>query len=383
MVSESLTEQASEQANMQIAFAAVLAARKETFLARYSRKYKLFVLVLLLFVLAAPIVLSSLKGADQAKPVVADEHKKEAVTSSGTDNAKAHLTLQSGPTVPKSEDEKRAIEMNDGTTDIRIHLEPAPNPEFSEETSAGLLPKMSADGRKPWQIYARPFNFQDPRPRIAIVMVDLGVSRVATDAALRRLPSTVTFSFDVQGHAIDSWLQRARQDGHETLLSLPMEPYDYPRSDPGPDSLLTTLPNVDNIQRLLGALRLGSGYVGVTSSSGSRFMADSPKLTPIMEVLKNRGLLVFDTKIASHSAVTSLAKEMGVPSVAALREIDVTPTPEAIDEALSQLEQAARLEGGVVGVASPLPLTMERIELWAKKLSERGLVLAPLSAVVK
>ena len=33
-----------------------------------------------------------------------------------------------------------------------------------------------------------------------------------------------------------------------------MEPFDYPRSDPGPNTLLSNIPNADNIQRLLWAL---------------------------------------------------------------------------------------------------------------------------------
>jgi polysaccharide deacetylase 2 family uncharacterized protein YibQ len=382
MTGETATEQTAEQANMQIAFAAVQAARKETFLANYSRKYKLFVV----FVLFGFVIWAASKGMGSTERVPAVSPQEE--TAMSDINAEAVQSVpqsapQTGPVVPKSDLERQAIEMNDGISGPRIQLSAAPDPDLVETSSAGSLPKVSPDGRKPWQVYARPFNFQDPRPRIALVMTDLGISRVATDAALRRLPPAVTLSFDVQGHSLDSWLQRARQDGHETLLSLSMEPYDYPRSDPGPGSLLTTLPNVDNMQRLLNALRLGSGYVGVTSSSGSRFMSDSPKLMPIMAVLKNRGLLIFDPKIATHSAVSSLAFELGVPSAVALREIDVSPTPDSIDEALAQLEQSARVEGSVVGIASPLPLTMERIEAWAKKLPERGVVLAPLTAVVK
>lgn len=33
---------------------------------------------------------------------------------------------------------------------------------------------------------------------------------------------------------------RAREAGHEILLQLPMEPFDYPDSDPGPQTLLAS-----------------------------------------------------------------------------------------------------------------------------------------------
>jgi polysaccharide deacetylase 2 family uncharacterized protein YibQ len=30
---------------------------------------------------------------------------------------------------------------------------------------------------------------------------------------------------------------RAREDGHEVMLQVPMEPFDYPDNDPGPHTL--------------------------------------------------------------------------------------------------------------------------------------------------
>ena len=41
-----------------------------------------------------------------------------------------------------------------------------------------------------------------------------------------------------------------RQGGHEVLLQLPMEPFDYPDNDPGPQTLLTMLSADQNADRL-------------------------------------------------------------------------------------------------------------------------------------
>jgi len=382
---DQIAEPPGEQANMQIAFAAVLATRQETFLAHCPRSLKLGVLALILFGAIQPFL-----GTGKSIEAQQQEEMQAAIAHNALKSADA---LDDAPAVPaarpamekvelKTEAEKTAAAFNDSnepTTRMGI----APDLTLIEETPAGRLPKISVDGRKPWQAYARPFNYQDPRPRIAIVIGDLGFSRVATDATLRRLPPSITLAFDAQANAIDSWLQRARQDGHETLLSLPMEPFDYPRSDPGPNSLLTSLPNADNIQRLNGFLRIGAGYTGVTTLSGSRFSTDSNKLMPVIGALHDRGLLVLDTRVATHSTIGALAREMKVPVALSSRVIDVNPTPAAIDEALSDLEQTARIEGSVVGIASPLPLSLDRIEAWSKQLAERGFVLAPVSAVVK
>src|SRR6202021_2967322 len=106
---------------------------------------------------------------------------------------------------------------------------------------------------------------------------------------------------------------RRRERGHEPLLRLPMEPFDYPRSDPGPNALLSNLPNSDNLQRLLWALGQANGYIGITTLSGTRFTTEPDKITPVLSVLRQRGLMVFDARIAPHSAIADLARDHQVP----------------------------------------------------------------------
>lgn len=379
----------SEQDALRIAFEAALAARQETFLAHLPRKLKLFVLAALLAALSLPLW-TALKGTEKVLHTAAEQMAssapaeglapKTAHPSQTLDAMTAQAYAERGK--PKNEYEAQAIARNDDAVSS-FHMIPAPDAGLVETTAGGGLPKIGSDGRQPWQVYARPFDRADPRPRIALVMGNLGLSRVATDAALRRLPPTITLAFDAQGDSLGAWLDRARQDGHETLLSAPMEPVDYPRNDPGPGSLLTALPNSDNVSRFLDMLRKGSGYIGVTTLTGSRFIADGAKMQPIIQALHDRGLMILDSHASQRSAIRELAVKSKTPVAVSARTIDTIPSPQDIDAALAQLEQTARVEGHVVAMASPYPVTLERIELWEKHLADKGLVLAPLSAVTE
>ena len=144
-----------------------------------------------------------------------------------------------------------------------------PDAALVEQSSLGPLPKVGADGRKPWQVYARPMDLKDDRPRISIVIIGLGLSRDATDAAINRLPGPVTLAFDPYATGLDDWVPLARQAGHEILLGVPMEPHDFPARDPGPQALMTSVDPQENLGRLTFLLSRLSGYIGIITVMGS------------------------------------------------------------------------------------------------------------------
>lgn len=262
-----------------------------------------------------------------------------------------------------------------------ITLAPAPLPDVTEDTSDGPLPKIAEDGRRPWQVYGRPAP-ATTGPRVALVITDMGLSKLQTNQAVGALPLDVTLAFDAQGSTTGAWLYRARQLGYETLLALPLEPFDFPRSDPGPQTLLTNLQPDQNLSRLLTLLKRGSGYVGVTTTTGARFSSQPEAMRPMMEELNRRGLLYLDARIAPRSVADDVATTLKLPHASATLRLDSDLTAQAIDDVLNQLVKKALQAGKAIGVAQLSPLMLDRIVQWEKTLSAQGVTLVPLSAVV-
>ncbi|MCM8734433.1 divergent polysaccharide deacetylase family protein [Azospirillum sp. A1-3] len=269
-----------------------------------------------------------------------------------------------------------------GVPAAAVTLVPAPVPGLVEDSRNGPLPRIAQDGRKPWQVYARPFPATDKRPRIAIVMSDLGLSGVTTGNALAKLPPGITLAFLPYAERLDDWVERARTKGHEVMLSVPMEPLNYPRDDPGPNALLTMLGPDRNVERLEWSLGKAVGYVGITSTTGSKFTANPAAMQPVIDVLKARGLLLVDSRVNPKSVAGPLANLAGVPRALGDRVIDRDLSRGAIDDQLRELEELAKTNGAAVGFASPYPTTIERLNLWLTSLADRGIALAPASAVV-
>jgi polysaccharide deacetylase 2 family uncharacterized protein YibQ len=245
------------------------------------------------------------------------------------------------------------------------------------------LPRVARDGRQPWQVYARPFDLSDRRPRVSILVTELGLSSAATEAAIQRLPGAVSLAFVPFAERLSSWIDQARSGGHEVLLTLPMEPITYPRDDPGPQTLLTSLSDRENLQRLEWVMSRVTGYVGMVSFMGSRFTTNPVTLRPVLTALKSRGLLYVDNQPGTRSVAPGVARDIGLPHGTTDRFIDDVATRAAIDEQLAALEAIAREKGAALGVGSPYPVTLDRIAQWAPTLASKGIALAPVSAVVR
>jgi uncharacterized protein len=260
-------------------------------------------------------------------------------------------------------------------------LLPAPDPALLETTPKGPLPIISGDGRQSWRVYARPFDRADQRPRVALLITGLGPSGAATETSINELPGAVTLAFDPYTRRLGEWIELARAAGHEVVLSLPMEPAEYPRFDPGPHTLLTSLSAQENLDRLDWVLSRVTGYVGITNMMGSRFTTSEANLVPVFDELKKRGLMFVDGRASEQSVAGSLAQSMGLPRVIGDQTVDEDATREAIDRHLAALEAQAKRNGSALGVGFAYPVTLERIALWTKTLDQKGLVLAPASAL--
>jgi uncharacterized protein len=263
-----------------------------------------------------------------------------------------------------------------------LRLSHAPSPDLVEDTPLGLLPKIG-DGRKTaWQTYARPFKGSASYPKISLVMADMGLSRVTTDAALTQLPGIVTFIFSPYAGGLENWIDRSRDAGHEVLIDLPAEPAAYPQNDPGPETLLIQKDAAANLSRLHWVMSRGTGYVGLTSLSGAALSTAPEALEPVLQDLKTRGLLWLDSGIAPYSQAPSLAEKLKLPFSKIDLAVDSDQSPAAIDKALSELVELARIHGQAVGLVRPYPVTIDRLKVWLKTVEERGILLAPLSATV-
>lgn len=257
----------------------------------------------------------------------------------------------------------------------------APDPLLAETTPRGLIPKIGSDGRQPWSAYARPFDEPATRPRLAIVLHEMGLNASLTQLAAERLPPAITFAFNPYAPDLVKQVEMARTLGHEVLLGLPMEPFDYPASDPGPYTLLTSLSEQENARRFEWVLSRVPGYIGFSNLMGGKYTSSPEHMRTIAGKLKERGLIFVDARTAPRSVAARVVREGGGVYAFVNRQIDAQPTGQTIDARLEELERTARSNGVAIGSALPYPVSLDRLLAWTRGLEAKGIALAPVSAI--
>jgi polysaccharide deacetylase 2 family uncharacterized protein YibQ len=255
-----------------------------------------------------------------------------------------------------------------------------PDRALIEDSEHGPLPIRAADGRRPFDVYQRGWSGARGA-RVAIVIGGLGVSQTGTQNAISRLPPEITLAFASGGNSLDRWMQTARREGHEIVMQVPLEPFDYPSVDPGRNTLTVDAGEAENRSRLHWTLSRITNYTGVMNYMGARFVTDEAAMRTLFAELAARGIAYYDDGSSARSLAEGMAEANRVPYAAADIAIDAVRERPEVMKKLDELERTARARGFAVATGSAFDVTVEAVAAWAAEASLRGIEIVPISAV--
>ena len=260
-----------------------------------------------------------------------------------------------------------------------IKLASTPVAALVEDGKYGPLPRIAADGTRPLDAYARLPGKTAGTARIAIVIGGLGIDTDGSNRAIA-LPGPVTLALAPYGTDLKTTMADARAAGHELLLQAPLEPFNYPRTDPGPHTLTVDAAADENMDRLHWLMSRFTNYVGVVNYMGARFTGEAEALKPVLAEVGARGLLYLDDGSSARSRAVELAGTTPVLRADVVLDADLTPA--AIDQRLEQLRAIARQRGYAIATGSAFAATVDRVADFVRAAADRGVTIVPLSSLV-
>ncbi len=286
------------------------------------------------------------------------------------------------------------VEMEYGRTEETLSLTSAPPDPYAGKLAKApihqisniiegdtVLPVRSSAGLMPMSLYARPSELKPGFLPVSIIMINLGLNRKMNELALK-LPGEVTLAYAPQGRYTKKNAVQAREHGHETAVYLPIQPFDFPLSDAGPNSIMLNIEVKENLSRLHWALSRTVGYASLVVDSGGAFSNDPNTFEPVFRDLTRRGLIIINMD-GVETPFFERARQ---------RRIKVLHVDDKITEALNRtsflqkllfIETEAQTKGSLVVAIAAFPNNVPRIREWSDQLAKRRLQLIPATAMVK
>ena len=243
-----------------------------------------------------------------------------------------------------------------------------------------VAPPRAVEPPPAWQRYAVPVAPSDGRPRIAIVIDDLGLS-AARSRRVAALPAPLTLAILPYGRAAVAMAREFRARGHEVLVHLPMQP-GRASADPGPQALTVDLDDAELARRIAWNLDRFGGYVGANNHMGSRFTRDPAGMLTVIAELKRRGLLFLDSRTTPATVGALVAERLGVPGLERDFFLDSEGPTSDVAAVLRQVEQRARRTGRAIAIGHPFPVTLQALRLWLPAARAAGFQIVPISALI-
>jgi hypothetical protein len=243
------------------------------------------------------------------------------------------------------------------------------------------LQRLHENKQPQWRKNAVDVKKDADKPAIAIVIDDVGLNRSKSRAAMQ-LQGPLTLALLPYADKLEQQAEMARQNGHELLVHLPMQPKSRD-THPGPRALRADLKSGEIQKRVSKALSAFDGYVGINNHMGSRFTEDREGMTLLMRELADRGLLYLDSLTTPDSVGAKAAAHHNVPYAARNVFLDHVAKPARIRKALRKVERIAREDGRVIAIGHPKAATLAALKQWMPKARAKGFQFLPVSALVQ
>lgn len=231
------------------------------------------------------------------------------------------------------------------------------------------------------------FRRQPPPPsgkgagRIAIIMDDLGRD-LETAKALLAIDLPISFAILPGETRASQVAALAHRAGREVMIHIPMEPQNYPATNPGTDALLLGQSPEEIRARFQGFVERVPHAVGGNNHMGSRFTEYREGMAVVLAAMKDTGLFFVDSRTTAHSVALDEARQAGVPAAGRDVFLDNEQDVELIAREIRKLVVVARRQGQAVGICHPYPQTLEALRREASYLRAQQVELVPVSRLV-
>ncbi len=149
---------------------------------------------------------------------------------------------------------------------------------------------------------------------MSIIIDDFGNINGKLLNGFARTNQAVCFAIMPDTPRSDEAMDAAKQNGHEYLIHVPMEPINYPRENPGDNAIYIQLSEGEIERRMERYIRQIPGSIGINNHMGSMATSDETAMQAVMRTLKKNNLSFVDSRTTNSSIAYKVAQKNLVPA---------------------------------------------------------------------
>jgi len=248
------------------------------------------------------------------------------------------------------------VERPPGYEDLRVQDgqpgEKGAQPDKGASSGAPAPQEGSSPSAAPEAVSARPSTGEQVPPKVAdhptliFVIDDVGYNKAELDPFLK-LPFPITFAIMPKlPHSNDSALA-IREAGKEMILHQPMEALGG--NDPGPGAVYLSM-DTATIEKTVAENIDSLPYppAGMNNHMGSAVTRDRAAMTPILKLVKERGMYYLDSLTAPGTVSADISRETGTKFMERNVFLDNKSDRESILAAIDEGKRIARKSSAAV-----------------------------------
>jgi len=271
------------------------------------------------------------------------------------------------------EDEYLIEQTYEEPMEIDIHeeiakiIEATEDPTFEEEISIEEEKGPEVEQKSKEKTTVEEEKSMPQKKLIAIVIDDMGINKKRT-AEINSIKAPLTASFLTYGTQLAEQVKASKDNGHEIILHIPMEPYSA--ANTAPDQLLVKMGNRQIAARFEEMLQKIDGIKGGNNHMGSKFTENREKLGVIMKILKEKNLFFLDSKTSVKAIGCEVAAEYEIDCANRDVFLDNENNFEYVTGQLKRTERIADNKGYAIAIGHPKSETVKALQNWLKNLDE-------------
>ncbi len=225
-------------------------------------------------------------------------------------------------------------------------------------------------------------NLYENITKLSIIIDDFGNFSGEKLQEFLALDKNINFSVLPELFYSQEVMQKAYNQGRETMIHMPMEPISYPQNDPGKNAILVNLSEKEIKKRVKKYIKNLPLCIGANNHMGSLAMQHKNVLIPIMDILKEKGLFFVDSRTTPKTVGYELAREMDINTYMIDFFLDTGTFPDRVSAKTNRLLELSKSQNEIVVISHCNTKSLEELKQILKNIEDKNFKLVPISEIV-